>query len=356
MKCSKCGHNHKRIFGNKCSNCGHEFTFDPKTEISDYFFKKLLYKASKEHSIYFTTRNLYAIYKNISEKKVKQNRLVSGILALVLPLGFLLPFTPFTPIYFISRSLTPFYYFILGIFELIAVIKFFSSFSSLKFDYKQFIAFIPRWLKNNPEGADYLIDQKSRLNPKFETSIPENDIYNYGLEGVVFVDEDQYVDWLIMNSFHFTNRVAVISVKGYPQNLQETIQNLITETPALPIYFLHNGNTNAKKMRSKISFVSLNASKYQIDVGITYSFLQGIEPLKKLANTPPFTPNFPLDILSYPQVSNLFTQFKANIDSKRQQLHDDDDHDEIDMVMIGDLDGVGNILDLSTLDMDLDFG
>lgn len=342
MKCSKCEYNHKKKYGFKCSNCGHQFTFDPANGMSDFFFKKLIHKASKESTTYFTTRSFYATYKNIIASKGKSKRLTYGILTLVTLPFFLTPFIIFAVI--------------VGV---IFLIKFLQYVFSKGMEYKELIDRIPQWVQNNPDGANYLIDEKLRLNPQHKTSIPEEDIYNYGLEGVVFVDEDQYVDWLIMNGFHFTNRVAVISIGGYPENLQETIQKLVTENPSLPIYFLHNGDKTEKDMVDNISFVSLEDSKYRIDVGLNVQLFSDIEILKKFQTIEPFSKNLPLDTLSYAQVANLFGQFKGNIDDRRKQLDDSDDHDEgIDMIMIGDMDMgmTGATFNMADLDMDLDFG
>ncbi|MCP4520348.1 MAG: hypothetical protein GY827_01410 [Cytophagales bacterium] len=341
MKCSKCGYNHKKKYGFKCSNCGHNFTFDPSNGISDFLFKKVITKTSKENTIYFTKRNLFSTYKGILINKGKSRQKIYLIFFII---SFIILICNVFPFVFILIST------IICLGKLIQY-----TFFNKGVSYKQFYECIRTWPKNNPQDLKLMINDKVRLNTISQSQAPEKDVYNYGLEGIVLVDEEQYVDWLIMNNFHFTNRVAIISTSGYPQNLVSIVQDLVKENNRLPIYFLHNGNISVNEMLNNTSFLNVENQKYRIDIGISKDLFDKVPALKNKKEVVPFDSIYPLDTLAYSQIANLFGQFKNNIDERRRQLDDNDT--EMDMIIMdsGMMD-MGTFGSTEGIDMDLDFG
>lgn len=345
MKCPSCEADHKKKDGLKCSSCGYKFVLSPDAKISDYAFAKLLQRCTKENTVYFTKHSMYANYlqNNILTKKKQRSR-TYGILTIICLIMC------FTPIFFI------------GIF---AFLIFLGKWIQYKFifkgiEFKEFLSYIMKWrnAKNKTQTQlDFLIDKKQLKLTTAPPKTPENDIFNYGLEGVVFVDNDYYVDWLILNNFHFTYRVAILSMNAYPTYLVPEIKQLIDENPLLPIYFLHDGIITKTEMMEKLApHILLEKQRYLMDIGLLYNDFIVVDFLKDKAKYNPFSGHYPLDTLQYTQLSTLFASAKSKFDTIDKTEEVDDDGE---VIIMGDglmIDvGLQN-LDMSRKEMDLDFG
>lgn len=345
MKCPSCEYNQKKKDGLKCSSCGYKFVLSPDAKIGDYGFSKLLNRCSKENTTYFTRNSIYANYLNgsIIEKK-KQRSKVYGILSII---SIILCFTP-----------------LLGI-VIIPFLIFLGKWIQYKFffkgiPFKEFLSYIPKWrnAKNKKQTQlNYLIDEKHLALTKAPQKTPENDIFSYGLEGIVFVDKDYYVDWLILNNFHFTYRVAVLSMNSYPNYLVPEIKQVIEKNPLLPIYFLHDGIiTKTEIMKELNTNFSFEGQKYLIDIGLFSNDFMMIDFLKEKAKNTAFSKRHPLDTLQYSQLCTLFANAKSKLDAvpKTEEVDDDGEIIIMDDGLMIDV-GLQNI-DMSKRDMDLDFG
>lgn len=339
MKCPKCGNNQKKKYGTTCSKCKYKFVLSPDAKISDYAFCSLIQKLTKENTVYYTKHNLYSAYfQSILEKKKKRKRtyLIIGLLFLVL-----LP----TPVFFVG---------IIGFaFCFIKWLQYKIGANGIEFN--EIMSYLLKWNKSKNDNP-FLISQKHLLLTKAPEKTAENDIFNYGLEGVVFVDNDYYVDWLILNNFHFTYRVAVLSINTYPTYLLPEIKQLIEENSLLPIYFLHDGKTTKTQMIEKLKQkISLENQKYLIDVGLLENDFMMVDFLKERKDITPFSKTFPLDTLQYSQLCVLF----ANTKSKMDMIEKTEEHIEDDIIMVDStplIIGGMESVDVNKREMDLDFG
>ncbi len=119
-----------------------------------------------------------------------------------------------------------------------------------------FEQFINKWLKYEP--IPRLLGENLRLKeppPDWE----EADIYDYGVESVLVVDEDELVDLFVLNNFHAEQRCAVISKNGYPDYIKPRVKALLSAKPDLPVFVLH---------RSDSKGIILANSLAELDIGV----------------------------------------------------------------------------------------
>lgn len=340
MKCPKCQHEQKKKDGLKCSKCNYQFVLSPNSKISDYDFFYLLKRINKESTIYFTNNNVYSEYIETILTKKKQRSKTYGILSVISLI------ICFTPIFFIG--IIPFLIFMGKWIQYKVFAK--------EISFNEMMSYLLKWSKNK-EQYDFLIDEKKLVLNKAPQKKPENDIFNYGLEGVVFVDNDYYVDWFVLNNFHFTYRVAVLSMNTYPKYLLAEIKQLVEENSLLPIYFLHDGTITKTEMIEKLNtHILLDKQKYLIDIGLFYNDFMVYSSLKEKVKTIPFSTKFPLDSLHYSEICALFSHAKSKIDglSKTEEIDEDGEVITIDDGLMIDV-GLQS-LDVTKRDMDLDFG
>lgn len=348
MKCPSCEYNHKKKDVERCLACSYKFVLSTDAKINDYAFSKLLQQCTQDNTVFFTKNNMYSTYLqcNILKKK-KQRTKTYGIIAVI---SFFVCFSPIFPVGIIA--------FLFSFAKWIQYKKFFKGIS-----FKEFVSYIPKWqnalITNKQTQLNFLIDKTNLVLRKAPPKTTENDIFNYGLEGIVFVDNDYYVDWLILNNFHFTYRVAVLSMNSYPNYLVPEIKQVIEKNPLLPIYFLHDGIIKKPEIMENLNtYFSFEKQRYLIDIGLSSNDFMKVNFLKEKAKYIPFSENYPLDTLQYSQVCTLFANVKAKFDSAPRTQEFDDDGNEI--MIIDDSFMMMNMgmqsSNFNTNNMDLDFG
>ena len=68
---------------------------------------------------------------------------------------------------------------------------------------------------------------------------PEPDIYDYGAERIVVVDEPLAVDLLVDARVHVTAKAIVVDRHGYPAQIMEFARALVIARPDVPVMVLH---------------------------------------------------------------------------------------------------------------------
>jgi hypothetical protein len=75
---------------------------------------------------------------------------------------------------------------------------------------------------------------------------PEPDLFDYGAEGVLAVDDHLLVDFLVRNQVHTATKVAIVDGRdGYPEPLVARLTPLVEARPDLPIFLLHDSSGGA---------------------------------------------------------------------------------------------------------------
>jgi hypothetical protein len=74
----------------------------------------------------------------------------------------------------------------------------------------------------------------------------EPDLFDYGAEGILVVDDPLLVDLLVRNGVHTTTKVGIIEGRtGYPAGVSRRLRPLVQERTDLPIFLLHESSIPA---------------------------------------------------------------------------------------------------------------
>ncbi|MEM7252689.1 MAG: hypothetical protein AAF493_14840 [Pseudomonadota bacterium] len=104
---------------------------------------------------------------------------------------------------------------------------------------RDFAGMLSKWrAKRGQDSMPFLLSQTRLETPP--PTWPEGDIYDYGVERVLFVERDILVDMFVLNGFHAEQRAVVLSATGYPSYVGDRVQTLIANKPELEVYVLHD--------------------------------------------------------------------------------------------------------------------
>lgn len=241
MKCVKCQTDNKlkdrKDNTGKCKNCQHPFTFDPKLtdSFTDPFFQHVLAGVSANNSLSFTPRQLYYFFN--ARKYVPKWKgagcllLVAGAVSLILSLVFgsnlLFLLFPLLLLAGIALWVPPVQRWLRG-----------KMARQAKAEFSQVSAWLGRWIANNGKVPKLLPPPEKRALAR-ELSA---EITAYSFDRAVICDRDEIAQFLIANNFHFENNCAVLSVSGYPQNIFDTVLEMLHRNPQLKVYALHDAS------------------------------------------------------------------------------------------------------------------
>jgi hypothetical protein len=99
---------------------------------------------------------------------------------------------------------------------------------------------------------------------------PEPDLFDYGAEGVLAVDDPLLVDFLVRNRVHTATKVAILDGRdGYPEPLVARLAPLVEARPDLPIFLLHDSRGGAAAALELSTRDLLGASDHPVvDLGL----------------------------------------------------------------------------------------
>ncbi|MGD1911089.1 MAG: hypothetical protein ACFB2X_09605 [Rivularia sp. (in: cyanobacteria)] len=325
MKCVNCGvdNNLKERTENqgKCKNCNHTFTFEPqsrdtKYKFTDPFFKKIITDISANETLYFTPKQfIYALNRRLNKKNIKGNGWIgliffliimmaifqvpifiiiglaiilfmihsylqsnseknkvkvrkdharfiqtSGILILIVGILFSLSINSF-PLFVISVILG-----MLLIYLGTIQIKYLADAAeTFIINQNLFQNWINRWQEINGTITNMLPSPRQENTP----ANINPDITAYSFDRVVICDSAEIAQLLIANNFHFENNCAVLSITGYPENIFDTVMEMLRRNPDLQVYALHNasprGVTLVNHLRTSPNwFLNTNVTIYDL--------------------------------------------------------------------------------------------
>ncbi|MEW6213378.1 MAG: hypothetical protein AB1631_34100 [Acidobacteriota bacterium] len=268
MKCIKCQTDNKlkdrAATGGRCMKCRHPFTFDPKVASSgtvalfdkataganftDVFFANVIAKTSVNNTLFFTPRQLYYM---LESRRLTTTKKVQGC-------GCLLTVISIVSIivFFSTRSAI----FLFGFFALLAagialmresvakrLIR--SRPKEAKTTVDQFKGWITAWEKNNGPVEKLLPPPQAK---KEKVKI-DDDIKAYSFDRVVVCERATTAQFLIANNFHFEHNCAVLSGDHYPQNIFDTVMEMLRRNPSLKVYALHNASAAGVQLAYHLS-------------------------------------------------------------------------------------------------------
>ncbi len=157
---------------------------------------------------------------------------------------------------------------------------------------------IRKWFNSKGPIKKMLVEPSMHESPpKFQ----EGDLYDYGVERIIIVERPILVDLLVKNDFHADQKALVFSMDGYPTYIAEKAKKLLTESPDLPVYLLHDATEKGMKMHKKIK---LPGHHPVIDLGVFPEQMKNLSMLKSLRLKHQGY-QAPLDALPYAALSAL---------------------------------------------------
>lgn len=238
MKCPECSHNQSYSDGMNCKNCHYVFVFDPKKDkIADGKFIAAINKTSANDTYYFTRNQLYAQLVRKTADTTIPLWVVIGICAALILVGLLVGF----PVEIIGIL-----GFVAAICLLIAMLN-----KPIIADQSTAEEFIDRYQRlGKPERLAKLIEKPSLHEPPPEWQEP--DIYDYGFERLLIVDDDLLVDLFVKNNFHANERALILSENFYPNYLLPMARRTLEENPQLPVFFLHSSSAEGRRLQERV--------------------------------------------------------------------------------------------------------
>jgi len=265
-----------------CSKCRYKFALDPKKEgFTDNQFVRALRQASQQDQQYFTFHQFFAaLYQ---QAKLTQ-WWIANLAGAVLVGGLS---------YAIFENIALSLFLALASVG-IAIFKRGGNLSTAPDPVKIQVLF-DRWLRHRGEPLEKYLRTPRLLAAPTATSEP--DIYDYGVEGILLLDQDIYVDLLVLNDLHSEFRLLILSQGGYPAYLFDKANELLASRSDLPVYLLHDGATVAKNITHKFTL----AGNPVFDLGLQgkdFSTVRHLQPFQQVTN-------FPLDLCLTSQLRRL---------------------------------------------------
>jgi hypothetical protein len=118
---------------------------------------------------------------------------------------------------------------------------------------------------------------------------PEPDLFDYGAERILVVDDAILVDLLVRNGVHTDARAIIVAATGYPSQVVERAASLIQHRPAVPIHLLHASGLDVAAMVSTTRALLAAPDATPKDVGLSSQAARKIGAIRwarRLASVP----------------------------------------------------------------------
>lgn len=241
MKCPQCLINQKFKDGMTCRGCGYRFALHPKEppQITDAAFRSAVDRLSQFGRFYFTWDQLYAqIHRLIRQKK----RI--GLIPLIIGGGF---------------------FAVLGSGMIMGALGL-GCWAAILWSGLLVAGIIRlrlRPVRISPEMPAELIRKYQALHPiehladggrlgKTEPPPLKEELFAHAPEAILIVEQDDMAEMLILNRFHFENRILVVGSRGYPKSAFDACRRFLTEHPDIPVYLAHDCSHDGIQMQAKL--------------------------------------------------------------------------------------------------------
>ncbi|MFK7797106.1 MAG: hypothetical protein AB8E82_06605 [Aureispira sp.] len=236
--------------------------FDPKTTgLNDQEFRALTEEMRGTGDTYYTANQLYSSYLGTGKVSC-MTRFFLFILVVV------------TTVFMININYVKNTYLgnsmyidvaLIGVFAA-AMTGLFTLKDKIKISYEEFDQLLQRWLKHQPM-PNLLI--KPSLQEAPSNPFGEQDLYDYGVESILVVDKDIYVDLFVKNNYQAEWKAVVISQNAYPHYLITQVQKILDDNPSIKLQYLHDSTSNQFDMRAKLDgFLRIPTSVEEVDLGL----------------------------------------------------------------------------------------
>ena len=269
MKCIHCGSNNnyrdRQRNNGSCKVCQHKFAFEPYTDplkISDGLFQRLIQGVSDENRAFFTERQLwYEFNRYLWHKRLRGQTNIFMWIFGVGGIGMTLVLTSLWPLVIGGLGI--------GFAVVARSGRLFRSRQPLVM-FNSFRKDVDRWTQAHGK-IEKLIRIKD-LQPNHHQREAEPDLTAYSFDRVLVTDKTEIAVMLVANNFHFENNCAILSVDGYPENITDTVMEMLRRNPQLKVFALHDASAEGCKLP-----LSLREEKWFPDQAISIIDL-GLRP------------------------------------------------------------------------------
>jgi hypothetical protein len=150
-----------------------------------------------------------------------------------------------------------------------------------------FVAAIPRMRDDGWEFQGLIVTPL--LEGDAPVDYPEPDLFDYGAERILVVDDPIVVDLLVRNGVHTDSRAIIISLSGYPRQVRERAASLVRNRPDVSLHLLHGSSVNVEAMSATTRALLGASDATPIDIGISPSTARKVAAIRwarRLASVP----------------------------------------------------------------------
>jgi hypothetical protein len=157
---------------------------------------------------------------------------------------------------------------------------------------------------------------------------PEPDLFDYGAERILVVDDAMLVDLLVNVGVHVDANAAIVAWNGYPTHVWWACRRLVTDRREVPVFVLHGSVHGATAAADRTrAFLGLSPASPVIDIGLPPDAARRIRSLRRarrLANVPA---DFLPPAFLYAAITRSFTAERN--EAGRSVEEDDDERDDL---------------------------
>lgn len=253
MKCINCGtqNSYKERIENYryCKVCSHRFVFEPKlmhtAKFTDVFFAKLISDLSANNTLKFTEKQLFYLLNKRLTKKLSNTSDSIVLMYLVFIIGIVGILS--------DRQANGIFFTTIGVLIIISIAAV-DIYQRTKNNQKLIITpekfqdYLSSWKSVNPINEIIPLSPQENL-----PSSINSDITAYSFDRVVVCDSRKVANLLIANNFHFENNSAVLSIDGYPENIFDTVMQMLLRNDNLKVYVLHDASPKGVSVVNTLS-------------------------------------------------------------------------------------------------------
>lgn len=234
--------------------------------MTDGRFLSAIRGASQNDTAYFTRNQLYATYCRRRKHPWIPQIIISA-------------FIFFLVIFILATNGLLFLAIIVSLFAFVFLLSAFAK-PNLPTP-EQFMSAIEYWIRDD-KPIEKLIRQPSLHQPPPPSDEP--DLYDYGVQRILFVQRDELVDLMVLNGMHAAESMLVLSVSGYPNYLLPKAVDLLNQQPDLPIHLLHDADTTEHQMRQSLEKLNLPlGDRKVIDLGFSPGDFARMKRMRQVA-------------------------------------------------------------------------
>ena len=126
-------------------------------------------------------------------------------------------------------------------------------------------------------------------------TFPEPDLFDYGAERILVVDDPLVVDLLVHNGVHTDARAIIVSTTGYPRDVAPHAAALMQHRPDIPVHVLHASHADPIELEMRTRGLLAAPDIRVTDVGLSPNAARTVKSLRWARRLP----SVPVDALPH---------------------------------------------------------